>query len=169
MSDARTDLPAVHKLLDDAERHGLIETAPRDLVVSAIRETLDTARSNNGTPPEDGWLAGVRRALEIKQRPSLVPVINATGVVLHTNLGRAPLHRLPVHLVRVPEVVVEVSVPILNYHPPTIRAAAVHDLGVAGSLIVGIGPIETGVRPPERRSVVASDSRQEVQVPPRWY
>ncbi len=91
MSDARSDLPAVHKLLDDAERHGLTETAPRSLVVSAIRETLDTARSNNATPPEDGWLAEVRRALEIKQRPSLVPVINATGVVLHTNLGRAPL------------------------------------------------------------------------------
>ena len=91
MSDARSDLPAVHKLLDDAERHGLTETAPRDLVVSAIRETLDAARSNNGTPPEDGWLAEVRRAVETKQRLSLVPVINATGVVLHTNLGRAPL------------------------------------------------------------------------------
>ncbi len=91
MSDARSDLPAVHKLLDDAERHGLTETAPRDLVVSAIRETLDAARSNDGTPPEDGWLAEITRTVEAKQRPSLVPVINATGVVLHTNLGRAPL------------------------------------------------------------------------------
>jgi L-seryl-tRNA(Ser) seleniumtransferase len=91
MSDARSDLPAVHKLLDEAERHGLTETAPRELVVSAIRETLDAARSGGGTPPEDGWLAEVERTLEIKQRPSLRPVINATGVVLHTNLGRAPL------------------------------------------------------------------------------
>ncbi len=91
MSDARSDLPAVHKLLDDAEREGLTETAPRDLVVSAIREILDDARSNNGAPPQDGWLAEIRRTVESKQRPSLVPVINATGVVLHTNLGRAPL------------------------------------------------------------------------------
>ncbi len=91
MSDPRSDLPAVHKLLEDAERHGLTESAPRELVVSTIRETLDTARSNKGIPPEDGWLEEVRRALEIKQRPSLVPLINATGVVLHTNLGRAPL------------------------------------------------------------------------------
>ena len=91
MSDTRSDLPAVHKLLDDAEREGLTATAPRDLVVSAIREILDQARSNNGIPPQDGWLAEVRRTVEIKQRPTLVPVINATGVVLHTNLGRAPL------------------------------------------------------------------------------
>ena len=91
MTDARTGLPAVHKLLADAEREGLTEQAPRELVVSAIRETLDAARSRNGEPPEEGWVPAVKRTLEAKQRPSLVPVVNATGVILHTNLGRAPL------------------------------------------------------------------------------
>ncbi len=91
MTDARTDLPAVHKLLADAEREGLTEQAPRELVVNAIRETLDAARSRDGKPPEGGWVPAVKRTLEAKQRPSLVPVVNATGVILHTNLGRAPL------------------------------------------------------------------------------
>ena len=91
MTDARTGLPAVHKLLADAEREGLTDQAPRELVVNAIRETLDAARSRDGKPPKEGWVPAVKRALEARQRPSLVPVVNATGVILHTNLGRAPL------------------------------------------------------------------------------
>jgi len=91
MTDARTDLPAVHKLLADAEREGLTEQAPRELVVNAIRETLDAARSRDGKPPKEGWVPAVKQTLEAKQRPSLMPVVNATGVILHTNLGRAPL------------------------------------------------------------------------------
>ena len=91
MTDARTGLPAVHKLLADAEREGLTEQAPRELVVNAIRETLDAARGRDGKPPEEGWVTAVKRTLEVKQRPSLGPVVNATGVILHTNLGRAPL------------------------------------------------------------------------------
>lgn len=91
MTDARTGLPAVHKLLADAEREGLTDKAPRELVVNAIRKTLDAARSRDGKPPKEGWVPAVKRALEARQRPSLVPVVNATGVILHTNLGRAPL------------------------------------------------------------------------------
>ena len=91
MTDARTGLPAVHKLLADAEREGLTEQAPRELVVDAIRKTLDAARNRDGKPPKEGWVPAVKRTLEARQRPSLVPVVNATGVILHTNLGRAPL------------------------------------------------------------------------------
>ena len=91
MTDTRNVLPAVHKLLAEAEQSGLTTTAPRELVVNAIRETLDTARDRNGAPPSDGWMADVKRRLEEKQKPSLTRVVNATGVILHTNLGRAPL------------------------------------------------------------------------------
>ena len=91
MTDARTGLPAVHKLLADAEREGLTDQASRELVVNAIRKTLDAARNRDGKPPKEGWVPAVKRALEARQRPSLVPVVNATGVILHTNLGRAPL------------------------------------------------------------------------------
>src|SRR5439155_89945 len=44
-----------------------------------------------GAPRLEGWDAAVRAAVARLAVPSLAPVINATGVVLHTNLGRAPL------------------------------------------------------------------------------
>jgi L-seryl-tRNA(Ser) seleniumtransferase len=91
MSDTRSGLPAVHKLLAEAEEARLTEQAPREVVVDAIRETLEAARRRNAAPPDEGWMPAVRRRVEAKQRPSLGPVINATGVVLHTNMGRAPL------------------------------------------------------------------------------
>ncbi len=91
MSDRRSRLPAVHALLAEAKRAGLLETAPRQVVVDAIRATLAAARDADREAPEDGWLAEVSRRLAAQERPSLVRVVNATGVVLHTNLGRAPL------------------------------------------------------------------------------
>ena len=65
---------------------------PRDLIVAEIRRTLDEARREvraGGDPlPIENQ---VRDALARLAKPSLQRVINATGVVLHTNLGRAPL------------------------------------------------------------------------------
>ena len=72
---------------------------PRALVVAEIRRTLDQARreilagASNGVAIE----ARVERALAALVRPSLRRVINATGVVLHTNLGRAPLGPQSIH------------------------------------------------------------------------
>lgn len=91
MTETRRGLPPVHRLLADAEREGLTAGAPRQLVVDVIRETLADARRGGGLPPPEGWLPAVRLRLQARQAPSLEPVINATGVVLHTNLGRAPL------------------------------------------------------------------------------
>src|SRR3972149_720788 len=93
MPDSRGRLPAVHTLLAEAERAGLLQTAPRQVVVDAIRAALAVARGANREVPEDGWLAEVSRRLAEEERPSLTRVVNATGVVLHPNLGRAPLGR----------------------------------------------------------------------------
>lgn len=93
MSDPRSRLPAVHALLDEAAQAGLLERASRAAVTEAIRATLAHARQTGASVPEDGWLAAVARRLAAQERPSPVRVINATGVVLHTNLGRAPLAR----------------------------------------------------------------------------
>ena len=91
MNDTRRRLPAVTSLLADAERAGLTASAPRAVVVDAIRHTLAGARARGGQVPAEGWLRAVERRIAERARRSLVPVINATGVVLHTNLGRAPL------------------------------------------------------------------------------
>ena len=89
MTDHRRRLPAVNTLLADAREAGL--AAPRAVVVEAIRDTLASARAHGGAPPSAGWVAEVGRRIAERERRSLVRVVNATGVVLHTNLGRAPL------------------------------------------------------------------------------
>lgn len=85
------DLPAVHELV---ERVSLaLPRFPRALIVAEARRTLDQLRSeilsrqtSNSTAE-----ARVEAALVALERPSFRRVINASGVVLHTNLGRAPL------------------------------------------------------------------------------
>src|SRR5207237_10133562 len=86
-------LPAVDALLAEPEVAALAATGPRGLVVRAVRETIEAARANGGSAPPEGWSAAIRARVQRLAAPSLGPVINATGVVLHTNLGRAPLSR----------------------------------------------------------------------------
>ena len=91
MIDPRRRLPAVDLLLAEPEVAALVAAHPRGLVLRAVRDTLDAARANGGATPEEGWSAAIRARLGRLAEPSLRPLINATGVVLHTNLGRAPL------------------------------------------------------------------------------
>jgi L-seryl-tRNA(Ser) seleniumtransferase len=69
--------------------------APHHLAVAAARAELDGAReairAGGAAPTPEALAAAVARRAERLAAPSLRPVINATGVVLHTNLGRAPL------------------------------------------------------------------------------
>ena len=90
MPDARRDLPSVDRLLRDPGVAALLADAPRPVVLGAVRETLEAARRRRAGPPED-WAAEIRERVGVLLRPGLRPVLNATGVVLHTNLGRAPL------------------------------------------------------------------------------
>ena len=93
MPDARRALPSVASLLENDRLRPLLERAPRGVVVDAIRRTIDAARSEPAAAPADAdaWAEAVGRAIDRATLPSLRRVINATGVVLHTNLGRAPL------------------------------------------------------------------------------
>ena len=91
MTDPRRQLPSIDALLAGSGVARLLAVHPRGLVVKAARETVDAARINGGAAPAEGWDAAVEAAVERLAVPSLAPVINATGVVLHTNLGRAPL------------------------------------------------------------------------------
>jgi L-seryl-tRNA(Ser) seleniumtransferase len=92
MTDPRRMLPSVSALLERGEIRALLEQAPRSVVVDAVRTTIDDARRGAVAPTSDAdWARAVGAALERSQRPSLRRVINGTGVVLHTNFGRAPL------------------------------------------------------------------------------
>ena len=93
MTDPRRRLPAVDAVLAESDVAALLKAHPRSLVVRAVRDTIDHARADGGTTPPEGWGAAVGARVQQLAAPSLLPVINATGVVLHTNLGRAPLAR----------------------------------------------------------------------------
>jgi L-seryl-tRNA(Ser) seleniumtransferase len=93
VTDLRRHLPAVDALLAEPDVAGLVAAHPRSLVVRAVRETVEAARAGGGGAPPEGWSAAVLARVHRLATPSLGPVINATGVVLHTNLGRAPLAR----------------------------------------------------------------------------
>jgi L-seryl-tRNA(Ser) seleniumtransferase len=88
-------LPKTDRLLDAAEAAGLVGRLGRGAVVEAVRDLLDGIRKDvvGGAPcpaPEAIERALLERLGEVA-RGSLRPVVNATGVVIHTNLGRAPL------------------------------------------------------------------------------
>ena len=90
-ADPRRQLPSIDALLAAPGVNSLLATHPRALLLKAARAAVDEARVNGGTAPAEGWDAAVRAAVRRLAVPSLAPVINATGIVLHTNLGRAPL------------------------------------------------------------------------------
>jgi L-seryl-tRNA(Ser) seleniumtransferase len=89
-------LPAVHEVLEQLEPS--LKRYPRALVVSEVRNAIDAARAEiiGGGAVEADIAARVVRTLAGLEKPSLRQVINATGVVLHTNLGRAPLGPLSI-------------------------------------------------------------------------
>ena len=78
MTDPRRALPSVDALMRDPA------------VIAAVRSTVAAARRGRAGPPAD-WAAAITDRLQQDAQSSLRPVLNATGVVLHTNLGRAPL------------------------------------------------------------------------------
>lgn len=90
--DPRRSLPSVDRLLRSEDVQGLLREAPHNLVVAAVRESVAAARVSRAGPPAD-WGADIAERVARRSIPSLHRVLNATGVVLHTNLGRAPLAR----------------------------------------------------------------------------
>jgi L-seryl-tRNA(Ser) seleniumtransferase len=88
-------LPSVDSLLSEGKIKELVKIFPHDLVVNLIRENLDLCRTiiaqGKATPVLSEIVENIYNQGQALAKPSLRPLINATGVVLHTNLGRAPL------------------------------------------------------------------------------
>jgi L-seryl-tRNA(Ser) seleniumtransferase len=97
--DLRRTIPSVDSLLGSDAFAPLLTRHPRDLIVGELRDETARLRASPGAAGasttqlrDPAWYAQrVEAALSRLYSSSLQPVINATGVVLHTNLGRAPL------------------------------------------------------------------------------
>ncbi len=93
--DQLRQLPSIDELLQSAGGQQLISQFSRPMTLRAVRASIALARADirNGAacPSSETLLDTAEHLLEIEQRPHLQPVINATGVIINTNLGRAPL------------------------------------------------------------------------------
>ena len=91
-------LPSIDHLLQHAGMEPMLDTYGRPLSIHAMRAVLDDIRQAALTketplPDESDIILQIRDKLESWLEPTLISVINAAGVILHTNLGRAPLSK----------------------------------------------------------------------------
>jgi L-seryl-tRNA(Ser) seleniumtransferase len=84
---SRREIPAVGKVLDALGHYDF----PRPVIIDLVRRELATIRAKPEIPEFESIVDSVRRSLANLHATRLQPVINGTGIVIHTNLGRAPL------------------------------------------------------------------------------
>jgi L-seryl-tRNA(Ser) seleniumtransferase len=89
--DTLRGLPSVHQVLEQVEVQALVNVHGRALVLFAVQRALDEERTGGTIAQPAARMARIETLVRELRQPRLRPVINATGVVLHTNLGRAPL------------------------------------------------------------------------------
>jgi L-seryl-tRNA(Ser) seleniumtransferase len=87
--DKRRQIPAVSKILYTLGHFDL----PRPLVVETVRRKLSQIRASRVAPEFESIVAEIRRSIDQFRASRLQPIINGTGIVIHTNFGRAPLAR----------------------------------------------------------------------------
>jgi len=86
-SRARRQIPAVARILDALGHCDL----PRPVIVDLVRRKLSEIRAERSVPEFESIMVLVRRSLDELRASKLQPIINGTGIVIHTNFGRAPL------------------------------------------------------------------------------
>lgn len=98
MNASLRQFPAVHELLANGSFQSLAEEHGREIVLAALRNRLDQLRQDaligvdvGGQLPVEKLVVAVGDKIKQESQPHLRPVINATGILLHTNLGRAPM------------------------------------------------------------------------------
>ncbi len=91
-------LPSVNQLLESPQLKALVDSANHNMVVGGVRTFLDRLRDQISSATDEVQIPSAHELAEKiatwisgEEQPCLRPVINATGVILHTGLGRAPL------------------------------------------------------------------------------
>lgn len=95
------NIPQIDEIMQVLKRKGILEKAPRDIALSLCRAIVNDMRRSILTTRDSGTDIHVlttdevadivARRIENLRKPSLRRVVNGTGIILHTNLGRAPL------------------------------------------------------------------------------
>ena len=90
---SRREIPAVNKVLDALGKHDLAAATKlaRPLIVDLVRRELAKIRSNGEVPEFKSTVEHLHRSLKLLHASRLQPLINGTGIAIHTNFGRAPL------------------------------------------------------------------------------
>ncbi|HUE71726.1 MAG TPA: L-seryl-tRNA(Sec) selenium transferase [Pirellulaceae bacterium] len=98
MSNVLRNIPSVNELLDSPPLKSLVQRVNHSTVVSGVRQFLDKLRNEAqtratamGIPTPNELAERIAAWIATEERPPLRPVVNATGILLHTGLGRAPL------------------------------------------------------------------------------
>ncbi|MCP4164938.1 MAG: L-seryl-tRNA(Sec) selenium transferase [Chloroflexi bacterium] len=95
MNNPYRQLPSIDRLISHAElveaTHYFGHTSVRNAARILLEDTRDTISSGKPAPDENMLVAALLQQLHDTLSPSLYPVINGSGVIVHTNLGRAPL------------------------------------------------------------------------------
>jgi len=82
-SRARRQIPAVNRILDAVGHCDL----PRPVLVDLVRRKLSEIRTARSAPKFESIMALVRRSIDELRASRLQPIINGTGIIIHTNLG----------------------------------------------------------------------------------
>jgi L-seryl-tRNA(Ser) seleniumtransferase len=102
----RRELPAVHQVLEDPRLVSLQQWVDHTYLVEEVRLCLDACRqsmqqdSGNPTPSRESIAGQVAERVERWLEPKIKPVINLSGTLLHTNLGRSPLSEAAIEAMR---------------------------------------------------------------------
>lgn len=94
-------IPSVERILSSAEGLTVSARWGRVRLRDAVREILDEVRARRGQPPSiPAVIAEAAARLQLSAGPSLRRMVNATGVIIHTNMGRSPISPSIVHSAR---------------------------------------------------------------------
>jgi L-seryl-tRNA(Ser) seleniumtransferase len=94
--EALRALPSVERVLETLDARRMLEGLSRQVAAEIVRDVVEAHRASLlagavDTVDPDSLLRQIERKINLAMRPSIRRVLNASGVLLHTNLGRAPL------------------------------------------------------------------------------